>query len=113
MCLFGFFFQAEDGIRDGHVTGVQTCALPILSRSLPTRRDIRPPLEDTAYPYFTSWVKQQVVDKLGGGQEGARKAFEGGLTVQTTLDVRLQEAAQQAVDAWLPYKEGPRASLVA
>src|SRR5207253_6787299 len=23
------FFQAEDGIRDGHVTGVQTCALPI------------------------------------------------------------------------------------
>src|SRR5690625_7015694 len=27
-CLF-FFFQAEDGIRDGHVTGVQTCALPI------------------------------------------------------------------------------------
>src|SRR5690606_39477834 len=25
-----FFFQAEDGIRDFHVTGVQTCALPIL-----------------------------------------------------------------------------------
>src|SRR5690625_1972462 len=23
-----FFFQAEDGIRDGHVTGVQTCAMP-------------------------------------------------------------------------------------
>src|SRR5690348_18383403 len=28
MCFF-FFFQAEDGIRDGRVTGVQTCALPI------------------------------------------------------------------------------------
>src|SRR5690625_4460362 len=27
MCVF--LFQAEDGIRDGHVTGVQTCALPI------------------------------------------------------------------------------------
>src|SRR6266508_5864087 len=27
--IFFFFFQAEDGIRDGHVTGVQTCALPI------------------------------------------------------------------------------------
>src|SRR5690625_6133662 len=27
--MFFFFFQAEDGIRDGHVTGVQTCALPI------------------------------------------------------------------------------------
>src|SRR5437016_8120552 len=28
--LTGFFFQAEDGIRDWSVTGVQTCALPIL-----------------------------------------------------------------------------------
>src|SRR2546425_263309 len=28
--LFFFFFQAEDGIRDKLVTGVQTCALPIL-----------------------------------------------------------------------------------
>src|SRR5947208_13918710 len=28
LCLF-FFFQAEDGIRDDLVTGVQTCALPI------------------------------------------------------------------------------------
>src|SRR5690606_40255538 len=27
--LWFFFFQAEDGIRDFHVTGVQTCALPI------------------------------------------------------------------------------------
>src|SRR5690606_39457414 len=27
---FLFFFRAEDGIRDFHVTGVQTCALPIL-----------------------------------------------------------------------------------
>src|SRR3712207_7396850 len=30
--LFFFFFQAEDGIRDIGVTGVQTCALPILER---------------------------------------------------------------------------------
>src|SRR2546430_8171575 len=29
-CVFFFFFQAEDGIRDLTVTGVQTCALPIL-----------------------------------------------------------------------------------
>src|SRR3712207_8448425 len=28
--MFFFFFQAEDGIRDIGVTGVQTCALPIL-----------------------------------------------------------------------------------
>src|SRR5690606_41038460 len=30
--FFFFFFQAEDGIRDFHVTGVQTCALPISRR---------------------------------------------------------------------------------
>src|SRR5206468_9374243 len=30
VCFFFFFFQAEDGIRDLIVTGVQTCALPIL-----------------------------------------------------------------------------------
>src|ERR1039457_6689537 len=29
ICFFFFFFQAEDGIRDYKVTGVQTCALPI------------------------------------------------------------------------------------
>src|SRR5438874_9907153 len=31
--FFFFFFQAEDGIRDLYVTGVQTCALPILPSS--------------------------------------------------------------------------------
>src|SRR5690349_22498820 len=30
LVYFFFFFQAEDGIRDLYVTGVQTCALPIL-----------------------------------------------------------------------------------
>src|SRR5690349_21991339 len=30
--FFFFFFQAEDGIRDLYVTGVQTCALPISRR---------------------------------------------------------------------------------
>src|SRR5690349_23397632 len=30
--FFFFFFQAEDGIRDLYVTGVQTCALPICPR---------------------------------------------------------------------------------
>src|SRR5262249_56456974 len=32
-----FFFQAEDGIRDWSVTGVQTCALPIFAEHRPRR----------------------------------------------------------------------------
>src|SRR5438105_5777222 len=39
-CFVFFFFQAEDGIRDPLVTGVQTCALPI-SRILPPRGGTR------------------------------------------------------------------------
>src|SRR5258708_9262485 len=34
---FVFFFQAEDGIRDDLVTGVQTCALPIYANPSPKR----------------------------------------------------------------------------
>src|SRR5205823_10380174 len=35
-CFDFFFFQAEDGIRDKLVTGVQTCALPISGRFYPS-----------------------------------------------------------------------------
>src|SRR2546429_2992064 len=38
-----FFFQAEDGIRDVAVTGVQTCALPIFHRSLGVGAALLPP----------------------------------------------------------------------
>src|SRR5260370_29993320 len=37
-----FFFQAEDGIRDSSVTGVQTCALPISSPTATHRPDRSP-----------------------------------------------------------------------
>src|SRR5690606_33760088 len=36
---FFFFFQAEDGIRDFHVTGVQTCALPIFTGTSPVEKN--------------------------------------------------------------------------
>ncbi len=84
-----------------------------IEQGLPERGDLQPPEEDTDYPYFTSWIKQQVVDQLGGGQAGARQAFEGGLRIRTTIDGKLQAAADQAIDAWLPNRDGPRAALVA
>src|SRR5260370_20376790 len=40
VCSFVFFFQAEDGIRDSSVTGVQTCALPISSRRRHTNSSV-------------------------------------------------------------------------
>jgi penicillin-binding protein 1A len=84
-----------------------------MQEPLPTRNTITPPREDSPYAYFTTWVKQQVVDELGGGQTGARLAFEGGLRVKTTLDIDMQNAAENAIRTWLPNTDGPRAALVA
>src|SRR5687768_18461213 len=39
-CWLFFFFQAEDGIRDVAVTGVQTCALPIYRPARNDRREV-------------------------------------------------------------------------
>src|SRR5690349_23430320 len=46
--FYCFFFQAEDGIRDLYVTGVQTCALPISAarRARGPGRRRRPPAAD-------------------------------------------------------------------
>src|SRR2546422_951080 len=59
VCVSIFFFQAEDGIRDVAVTGVQTCALPILR---PQRRRIRGPDAPRSWPHDlgrdgTPWVR--------------------------------------------------------
>src|SRR3989449_7421876 len=45
-CSIVFFFQAEDGIRDVAVTGVQTCALPISQHQDPPRLDLDVPSDD-------------------------------------------------------------------
>src|SRR4051794_41545137 len=47
-----FFFQAEDGIRDGRVTGVQTCALPISSGPRRPALELRQRLREPAPPGF-------------------------------------------------------------
>src|SRR3954447_4779665 len=57
---------------------------------LPTASDIKTPVEDSAAPYFTSWLRQQLVDKYGAGE-----AFGGGLQVTSTLDLNLQNQVQQ------------------
>src|SRR6266508_5263599 len=74
---FVFFFQAEDGIRDGHVTGVQTCALPI-SRVVdagirkPLDLKIHVPVESMVEP--DQGVQAPEIDPLQGG-ESTRKSI--------------------------------------
>ncbi len=67
-----------------------------IKQALPAPTDIEPPKLDSKAPYFTSWLRQQLVDRYG-----AAKAFFGGLKVKTTLDLRLQEAAEGAVSSTL------------
>jgi penicillin-binding protein 1A len=76
--------------------------------ALPAAVDIKPPTVRTQAPYFTTWIRQQLVDDFG-----ARQAFEGGLTVQTTLDLDLQTAADNAVSKYLSNPAGPSAAVVA
>src|SRR2546430_4110158 len=53
-----FFFQAEDGIRDLTVTGVQTCALPICERA--ERRNVLSPRPHEANQRQRLWNRQHV-----------------------------------------------------
>src|SRR5215475_13339221 len=81
--FFFFFFQAEDGIRDFHVTGVQTCALPICLAAAPQQ----PGWSLTSIYYHTS---------VSAGADVARaREFETGriplnltANVNASLDAR-------------------------
>src|SRR3989338_8267762 len=72
LIFVGVFFQAEDGIRDGTVTGVQTCALPIwtdregvasLCCGFPFKRDAR---VDTITAFWVSdpYTQEAVMDNI-------------------------------------------------
>src|SRR2546430_11117792 len=76
-CSF-FFFQAEDGIRDLTVTGVQTCALPIW-RAPQTRPDGKKILErlsrETGGGFFEVSRKQSVAQIYSRIQEELRNQY--------------------------------------
>ena len=72
----------------------------------PAPSDIEKPPEDSVSPYFTSWLRQQLVDRYGAG-----KAFGGGLDVHTTLDLDMQETAESIAYDTLAGIE-PTASVV-
>src|SRR4029077_18031288 len=67
-------------------------------QALPAPSDIEPPKLDSRAPYFTAWLRQQLVERCA-----AAKTFFGGLKVKTTLDMRLQEAAEESVNSYLGY----------
>ncbi|MDX6625817.1 MAG: penicillin-binding protein [Solirubrobacterales bacterium] len=67
-------------------------------QALPSPSSIKPPSLDSKAPYFTAYLRQQLLERYGPS-----KAFFGGLKVKSTLDLQLQEAAEEAVNSYLGY----------
>src|SRR5690606_41657306 len=77
---FIFFFQAEDGIRDFHVTGVQTCALPI---------------------WVKGWYLQDFFDEKKGDPDGSfRRRYE-----EVVADERISRKTVKAIDIFKRSEE--------
>ncbi len=76
-------------------------------QALPSPSSVEPPTLDSRAPYFTAYLRQQLVERYG-----APKAFFGGLKVKSTLDLRLQEAAEEAVNSYLGYSPATASVVV-
>jgi penicillin-binding protein 1A len=83
---------------DGPGQGIHT--------QIPVASEIAKPSVDSAAPYFSSWLRQQVVDLYGPG-----RAFGGGLTVHSSLDMEMQDTAQEIAQSTLAGV-APTASVV-
>src|SRR5207302_5551622 len=85
-----------------------------ISQPMPTANDLQQPAEPPAAPYFTSWLRPQILGAMGlrpgasrqQQQNAEYKGYYGGLKIQTTLDLKLQQAADQAIASELPYGPG-------
>src|SRR3712207_7072063 len=96
MFSFVFFFQAEDGIRDIGVTGVQTCALPISLFGF--RRDgVRPGYEPA--------VAELVADVLGRPLEWVIRPWERFYPSVDAGEGRSEErrVGKECRSRWSPY----------
>jgi penicillin-binding protein 1A len=112
-------------LSDMRQQGYLTLAQYQLARAepLPTAADLQQPQEPSVAPYFTSWLRPQILSAMGLGHGVAPnvaeyRAYYGGLKIKTTLDVKMQQAADQAVSQVLPFdaakgSDQPVASLVA
>src|SRR5882762_4348888 len=85
--VFFFFFQAEDGIRDSSVTGVQTCALPI------SGRPVLPPFAHWHTRDFTAAVAKASALLAEPDHRAAAKTY---LTVATDFAIGQLSGAGQA-----------------
>ncbi len=77
-----------------------------INTPVPAASDIQRPTDDSLSPYFTSWLRQQVVDLYGAG-----RAFGAGYQIHSSLDLDMQNAAQEIAQSTLSGV-APTASVV-
>src|SRR5438552_16912872 len=111
-----FFFQAEDGIRDDLVTGVQTCALPICRR-----RSTRCASSSSRAAADARVSRHEQLLKVLPRRRARSRAVSIGPTAGVPRDARLADPAWRVIDgahlarllavrgAEPPTKEGPHA----
>src|SRR5215211_6165663 len=90
--MFFFFFQAEDGIRDHCVTGVQTCALPISEQAV----------ESSLRQYGREYHAKQAAAVLMES-DGAVRAIVGGRDYGESQFNRATDAMRQPGSSFKPY----------
>jgi penicillin-binding protein 1A len=92
-------------VANGYITAAQASAAEAEKIVLKKTADPNQGIYDCAY--FVSYVRRQLLQ-----QYSDTLVFKGGLQVYTTIDTKLQRAAERAVKAVLPYKRDPDAALV-
>src|SRR5688572_31643261 len=91
---FFFFFQAEDGIRDLTVTGVQTCALPIShKRATFNQRELGADFHD-----FPSGLRSAL-------RQAPKVILVGEMRDRATVEIRSEErrVGKECRSRWSPY----------
>ncbi len=84
----------KDMLDQGDITESEYNAA--VAAQIPVASDIARPSDDSLSPYYTSWLRQQVVDLYGAG-----RAFGGGYQVHSSLDLDMQNTAQDIAQSTL------------
>jgi penicillin-binding protein 1A len=95
----------EKMVEQGYITHAQF--VEGIHKALPAPADIKPPTLESRAPYFTAFLRQQLVERYG-----PEKAYFGGLEVHSTLDLQLQGAAEEAVSSYLGYSPATASVVV-
>src|SRR6195952_783456 len=95
----------EKMVEQGYITHAQYAEG--IHKALPAPAATKPPTLESRAPYYTAFLRQQLVERYG-----PEKAYFGGLEVHATLDLQLQEAAEEAVNSYLGYSPATASVVV-